>query len=189
MTEFSDLKSFLDSWEDRFVEVTEFDIFQQSPNGNINTTGTAACCDSPIFTKYHRYFKRSIEPGVRDLTIALILKLNCITYSSCQGHLSTEDAAMRPRYVAVMPRNEEEYERLFNIFNQIAELANYQFTNNPVKVVVGNDNLESEAGVTKCLTLFFVSDNVGEAEYFREIEPVYSYVLQQVKSDKFVGGL
>lgn len=180
MTEFSDLKSFVDSWEDRFVEVTEFDIFKQSPNGNINAEGTAACCDSPIFTKYHRYFKRSIEPGVRDLTIALILKLNCITYSSCQGHLSTKNAVMRQRYVAVMPRDQEEYERLFQIFNQIAESTNYYFANNPVKVVVGNDNLESEGKTTKCLTLFFVSNNVDEVEYFREIEPVYNYVLQQV---------
>ncbi|MDJ0555335.1 MAG: hypothetical protein QNJ68_13005 [Microcoleaceae cyanobacterium MO_207.B10] len=184
MTEFNDLKSFLDSWEDRFVEVTEFDIFQQSPNGNINTDGTAACCDSPIFTKYHRYFKRSIEPGVRDLTIALILNLNCITYSSCQGHLSTKDAVMRQRYVAVMPRDEEEYERLFNIFNQIAESTNYHFAKNPVKVVIGNDNLESEGKSTKCLTLFFVSDDVDESEYFREIQPVYNYVLQQVNQSK-----
>ena len=36
MTEFSDLKSFVDSWEDRFVEVTEFDVFKNSPKGNIN---------------------------------------------------------------------------------------------------------------------------------------------------------
>ena len=114
MTEFSDFKSFVDSWEDRFVEVTEFDIFKQSPQGNINSDGTTACCDSAIFTKYHRYFKRSIEQGVRDLTIALILKLNCITYSSCQGHFSREDAGMRQRYVAVMPRDEEEYQCLFN---------------------------------------------------------------------------
>ncbi|NEQ36616.1 MAG: hypothetical protein F6K40_10150 [Okeania sp. SIO3I5] len=184
MTEFSDLKSFVDSWEDRFVEVTEFDIFKQSPNGNINTDGTAACCDSPIFTKYHRYFKRSIEPGVRDLTIALILKLNCITYSSCEGHFSTKDAVMRQRYVAVMPRDEEEYQCLFNTFNQIAELTNERFSNNPVKVVMGNDNLELEGKVIKCLTLFFVSNNADEAEYFREIEPVYDYVLENINQSK-----
>lgn len=180
MTEFSNLNSFVDAWEDRFVEVTEFDIFQQSPNGNINTDGTAACCDSPILTKYHRYFKRSIEPGVRDLTIALILKLNCITYSSCQGHCSTANTPMRQRYVAVMPRNEEEYQQLFNTFNQIAELTNNHFFDNPVKIVVGNDNLESEGKTTKCLTLFFVSNNGDESEYFREIEAVYKYVLQQI---------
>ncbi|MEM1172639.1 MAG: hypothetical protein AAGJ08_27085 [Cyanobacteria bacterium P01_H01_bin.35] len=184
MTEFSDLKSFVDSWEDRFVEVTEFDVFQQSPNGNINTDGTAACCDSQIFPKYHRYFKRSIEPGVRDLTIALILKLNCITYSSCQGHFSTKDAVMRQRYVAVMPRNDEEYQQLFNTFNQIADLTNYQFAGNPVKVVVGNDNLESEGKITKCLTLFFVSNDANESEYFREIESVYNYVIQQINQMK-----
>ena len=38
MTEFSDLKSFVDSWEDRFVEVTEFDVFKNSPKGNIIVT-------------------------------------------------------------------------------------------------------------------------------------------------------
>ncbi|MCL2923537.1 MAG: hypothetical protein MGG11_10805 [Trichodesmium sp. MAG_R03] len=184
MTEFSDLKSFVDSWEDRFVELTEFDIFKHSPNGNINSDGTAACCDSPIFTKYHRYFKRSIEPGVRDLTIALILKLNCITYSSCQGHFSTEDAGMRQRYIAVMPRDEKEYQHLFNSFNQIAELTKERFPDHPVKVIVGNDNLKSEGKITKCLTLFFVPNNADEAEYFREIESVYDYVLQKVNQSK-----
>jgi hypothetical protein len=184
MTEFSDLKSFVDSWEDRFVEVTEFDVFKNSPKGNINSDGTATCCDSPIFTKYHRYFKRSIEEGIRDLTIALILKFNCITYSSCQGHFSTEDVGMRQRYVAVMPRDEEEYQHLFNSFNQIAELTNKRFSDHPVKVFVGNDNLKSEGKVTKCLTLFFVSNNADEAEYFRGIKPVYNYVLQQVNQSK-----
>ncbi len=184
MTEFSNLKSFVNTWEDRFVEVTEFDVFKESPQGNINSNGTAVCCDSPVFTKYHRYFKRSIELGIRDLIIALILKLNCITYSSCQGHFSTTDVPMRPRYVAVLPRDAQEYERLLTIFSQIAALTNVQFPNHPVKVVVGNDNLESEDEVKKCLTLFFVLNHGNEAEYFREIEPVYNYVLQQVNQSQ-----
>lgn len=90
MTYLSGLQALIDSWEDPFIEPDPTDVFQQSPAGNINRDGTSACADSPIFVKYHRYFKRSLEVGVRDLTIALILKFirtpviapkvsNCIT--------------------------------------------------------------------------------------------------------------
>ena len=53
-----------------------------------------------------------------------------------------------------------------------------------MKVFVGNDHLKDEGKIIKCLTLFFVSNNADEAEYFRGIEPVYNYVLQQVNQGK-----
>ena len=83
-----------------------------------------------------------------------------------------------------MPRDEQEYQHLFNSFNQIAELTKERFPDHPVKVIVGNDHLKSEGKITKCLTLFFVSNNADEAEYFREIESVYDYVLQKVNQSK-----
>lgn len=61
MIEFSDFKFFIDFWEDRFVEVIEFDIFKYSFQGNINSDGIVVCCDLVIFIKYYCYFKQLIE--------------------------------------------------------------------------------------------------------------------------------
>ena len=180
MTYLSGLEDFIASWDDRFVEISDRDIVRESPQGNINTEGTSACFDSPTFTKYHRRFKKSLEPGVRDLAIALILKFDCITYSSCQGHPSTADADLRQRYVAILPRNEADYRRLYTILDSLAKLTNSLLPDNPVRVVLGEDRLESEALVMPGLTLFFVAATADEDLYFREIEVVYNKVLELI---------
>ncbi|WP_254566164.1 hypothetical protein [Oscillatoria sp. HE19RPO] len=177
MTYFSGLQEFIASWDDRFVEENSAETFRESPLGNINTDGTAACADSPILSKYHRKFKKSIEPGVRDLTIALILKLNCITYSSCQGHLSTSKSQMRPRYVGILPRDLPEYHSLFEQLKTVADLTNARLPQNPVQVVLTPDTLESETCVMPCFNLFFISKSANETLYFQEVEAVYQTFL------------
>jgi hypothetical protein len=183
MTYFSGLQEFINSWDDRFVEANPAETFRESPLGNINSQGTAACADSPILSKYHRQFKKSIEPGVRDLTIALILKLNCITYSSCQGHTSTPKSAMRPRYVGILPRDRREYQDLFNQLKIWADQTNAQLQTNPVQAVLTPDTLESETCVMPCFNLFFISSSLDETRYFQELETVYQTFLNQIKSD------
>ncbi|MGL4503059.1 MAG: hypothetical protein ACRCU2_28615 [Planktothrix sp.] len=178
MTYLSGLQEFMASWEDRFVETTPVEIFRESPLGNINTDGTAACADSPILSKYDRKFKQAIEPGVRDLTVALILKLNCITYSSCQGHISTSKSQMRPRYVGILPRNLDEYYNLVEQLTTLTELTNAALPQNPVQVVLTPDILESENCVMPCFNLFFISKSADETTYFQEVEAVYQTFLK-----------
>jgi hypothetical protein len=178
MTFVSGVKEFIQSWDDCFVEVTETDVFATSPQGNINSEGTSACYNSAIFPKYHRYFKKSLEAGIRELAIALIRKYNCITYSSCQGHAATNDAVMRPRYAAILPRTPQEYERFFNLFHHLARLTNQQIADNSVKVAIGNDPVESEEVVMPGITLFFVADHTDEALYFHDVEIAYQKVLE-----------
>ncbi|MGL5192871.1 MAG: hypothetical protein ACRC8Y_04650 [Chroococcales cyanobacterium] len=178
MTYFSGLKQFIASWDDRFIEENPAETFRESPLGNINTDGTAACADSPILSKYHRKFKKSIEPGIRDLTIALILKLNCITYSSCQGHYSTSKSQMRPRYVGILPRDLAEYHSWFEHLKTVADLTNARLPQNTVQVLLTPDILESENCVMPCFNLFFISKSADEATYFQEVEAVYQTFLK-----------
>jgi hypothetical protein len=178
MNYLSGLKAFIDAWDDPFVEASETDRVLKSPQGNLNSEGTSECYGSPALTKYHRWFKKSIEPGVRDLTIALIQKFNCITYSSCQGHFSTADSVMRQRYVGMVPRTDTEYQALSEKLHKLANLTNSQLKNHSVQVVIYENTLESEGLVWRCLNLFFVSQFEDEARYFQEIEPVYQTVLR-----------
>jgi hypothetical protein len=184
MTYLSGLKDFISSWDDRFVSETDWDTFRESPQGHINRDGTSACSDSPIFSKYHRKFKKSIELGVRELTVAVILKFNCITYSSCQGHFSTADAVMRQRYVGVVPRNEKEYQDLFNLFQGLALLTNAQVADTSVRVFVQEDTLASEDYIMPCLNLFFVPVAGDEETYFRDLEVVYKKLLDIIASGR-----
>lgn len=212
MTYLSGLKQFIASWNDPFVSVdlTDYNLFKTSPEGNINSEGTSACCDSPSVPKYYRYFKKAIEPGVRDLAIALILKLDCITYSSCQGHRATNtssalaswgkstqtSAIMRQRYVAILPRDAEDYQRLFKILNDLADSTNASFPNSSVKIAIANDLVESEDCQMPGLVFSFVDVSVfsplelplparivsDENLYFREIEPVYRHVVELINN-------
>lgn len=185
-TYLSGVKDFIKSWDDPFVG--EFagekgaDVIRESAQGHINTDGTSACYNSPAFTKYHRKFKKSIELGVRDLTVALILKFNCITYSSCQGHRSSEKAVMRQRYVGILPRNQGEYEYLCGLFQNLAVLANSLSGDSPVQVYVQEDTLESENCVMPCFNLFFVGVRGDEETYFQEVEAVYQKFISLVNS-------
>ncbi len=176
-TYLSGVKDFIKSWDDPFVEETGADVIRESSQGHINTDGTSACYNSPAFTKYHRKFKKSLELGVRDLTVALILKFNCITYSSCQGHRSTDDAVMRQRYVGILPRNKAEYEYLYGLFQSLAALANSLSGDSPVQVYIQEDTLESENCVMPCFNLFFVGVRGDEETYFQEIEAVYQKLI------------
>ncbi|NEP47179.1 MAG: hypothetical protein F6K35_51555, partial [Okeania sp. SIO2H7] len=104
------------------------------------------------------------------------------TYSSCQGHYATPDAIMRQRYVAILPRDAEDYQRLLNILNDIAEQTNSHFYSNPVKVAIAEDKIKSEDCEMTGLVFSFVSVFYEEHIYFRELEPVYNYVLKLVNS-------
>ncbi|HIK29671.1 MAG: hypothetical protein N3E45_04180 [Oscillatoriaceae bacterium SKW80] len=179
----SGVKDFIKSWDDPFVGVageTGSDVIRESPQGNINSEGTSACYNSPAFTKYHRKFKKSLEAGIRDLTLALILKLNCITYSSCQGHRATDDAVMRQRYVGILPRDHTEYEYLYGCFQNLAALTNSLCNDTSVRVYIQEDTLQSEDCVMPCLNLFFVGIRGDEDSYFQDLEIVYQKFISLV---------
>lgn len=176
----SGLKNFIASWDDPFVEESEAEIIRESPEGNINTDGTAACYNSPIFRRYHRKFKRSLEVGVRELTAVLILKFNCITYSSCQGHRATADAVMRQRYVGIIPRDKQEYDYFLQWLQYLASTTNSLVVGSCVRLWVDEDWVESEEGRMGCLHLFFVGVDGDEERYFEDVEVVYQQLLQVI---------
>lgn len=181
-TYLSGLKQFIASWDDPFVEEKQGEIIRESKEGHINTDGTTACFNSPIFTRYHRKFKRSLESGIRELATVFILKFKCITYSTCQGHFSTPDAVMRQRYVGIIPRNEKEYDSIKNLLLKITEETNAQISTGCVRLCVHEDRIDSEDCSLPCLHLFFVGIEGDEHSYFHDLESVYQQVLKNLSS-------
>ncbi len=181
-TYLSGIKEFIASWDDPFVEEKEGEIIRESGEGHINTDGTTACFNSPIFTRYHRKFKRSLEAGIRELATILILKFNCITYSSCQGHFSTPDAVMRQRYVGIIPRNDNEYQKVKKLLLDLAEQTNAQIPGSCVRLWVDEDQVNSEDCSLPCLHLFFVGVDGDEKRYFTDVEIVYKKLLENLST-------
>ena len=106
------LREFLISWD---APVTAHAHVQlpavEGREGQINLRGTF---DSPaaIVTRHDPAFEEMLESGIKGLVLCLIKIFDCITYSSCAGHASTDNQLVCGANVGIVPRDESEYRKL-----------------------------------------------------------------------------
>lgn len=75
--------SLIEKWN---VEST---MFPSVPD--ISTSwSTPDVAQSAIYARTDPRFLAAIEPGIRELVLTVIEQLDCITYSSCEGHRTTD---------------------------------------------------------------------------------------------------
>lgn len=146
----------------------------RSAYGNINRAGSPYCLAAAIYTPSHPDFIASIEPGVLDLVALLTYRLNCITYSSCEGHYSDGDHFYL-RYVSIIPRDAEEGVRLAKaltvLCTKVAALANESANVLPVVEVV---KVTSDDGPTlEGIDVTFRSLTADSTIYFKHLECPY----------------
>jgi uncharacterized protein DUF4254 len=119
------LKLFMDTWDGRATRAHDGpQVNQFGTNGNINTQGASNCFSSALSTPRDPGFGSYLEPGIRPLVMQCIDSLQCITYSSCEGHPSTEDSELRLRHVGIVPRDHDEYIMLQLVLRRFAAAAN-----------------------------------------------------------------
>ncbi|MET7424295.1 hypothetical protein [Dactylosporangium sp. NPDC005555] len=53
-------------------------------------------------------FAACLEPGVRDLVLAVLDAWDCLTYSSCEGHPGGGGRSPAPCEIGILPRDDEE---------------------------------------------------------------------------------
>jgi hypothetical protein len=83
----------------------------------------------------------------------------------------------------MLPRDDHDYRRLSQILQDLADLTNSQLPENPVRVVLGSDILESETCTMPGITLFFVAaDEISEKTYFTELDKVYAHLCQIIQN-------
>jgi hypothetical protein len=175
------LKTFIKMWDkNQFNVEIDLDMLRLSDKGNVNFAGNSICYESPTLTKSHPLFGKAIEVGVRKLTFSLVKKLNCITYSSCQGHFSSKESPiMRQRYVGIIPRNEQESQYFLKYLHDLANTVNNQVKQTLVRVVIDTRMLDSDEGSMSCINFCFVPlISEDEELYFRDVEIVYNQVLE-----------
>ena len=77
-------------------------------SGHRNTSG-AKDADAISFSRHNALFDESLEPGVRDLVYAIINCLDCVTFTSCEGHLDDSGTDLSSyRNVGIFSRSAEE---------------------------------------------------------------------------------
>lgn len=119
------LLGFLRRWDDRTEAGQQLpQQLKRSGVGNINLRGSADCYHSYLLTRWHPSFELVIEPGVRDLVIALVRHWDCVTYTSCEGHPAQGSVPMRPRHVGLVARSSSEYARLDRLLRTLVDLTN-----------------------------------------------------------------
>jgi hypothetical protein len=177
------LNKFMERWDSTSLgRVKSKKDYHKSNIGNLNRDGTPSCINARIYTKKESQFENSIEPGVRSLVLKLIDKLDCITYSSCEGHLGTVDGHtyFMCRQVGILPRTLIEFGYLLTIARSIAKLTNQNVPFDFVEVVVQSRFVTSEDTTRPCLDIIFQPNDEDSKGYFRNLNITYDEFLNQL---------
>jgi hypothetical protein len=156
--------------------------------GHINLEGTPSCIEAAIFVKSHPQFDSALEPGVKQLVHELISLFDCVTYTSCQGHISavdhsvTEADSVKPRHVGILPRNEAEHQQLFHLLSTAATHVNERMSVRSVWVAVRDQILTSEESDVSCIDVVFADASRDAEDYFVHVDGVYQEFIAALGS-------
>lgn len=178
----SGLTAFIQAWDAAPRAWADEARVAVGPDGQINIEGSATCASAAIFVPSDPRFVEALEPGVRALCVALIDVLDCVTYSSCQGHRATEAGGhYRRRHVGIVPRDPPEAKRLESALETLCIETNAGFPHGSVRVLLVVGTVEGEEGERACLDLEFFGENVDADRYFRETERVTSAFVEKLR--------
>ncbi|PKO08114.1 MAG: hypothetical protein CVU40_17235 [Chloroflexi bacterium HGW-Chloroflexi-2] len=179
---FGGLENFINNWDDR-VSIEESKnknpTYVKGKEGAINLNGELSCLEASIFTKNNKFLKEAIEKGVKSLVLYLIYSLDLITYSSCEGHLiDKEKKLIKYRNVGILPRNQEEYDKLEKKFTLIGDRVNKSMDDYCVEIFIDKTFVTSETLIMPCIDIFFLPKQGYENYYFIFLEEIYQKFLE-----------
>ena len=178
----SGLIQFRKKWDERNQRNGISPKNARSNQGHINLHGSATCFCSAIFTPTDPEFIDSIEVGVRELVLFLIDKLNCITYSSCEGHPPVDESPMRQRHVGILPRDANEYARLLHLLRRAADNCHMNCDcQTTVRIEIKEAIITTEGPKVPCIDIIFVAVTSNWSEYSRMLESAYPEFLAQLQ--------
>jgi hypothetical protein len=176
----SGLERFRQEWDSRRPRAGHGLENAKSEEGHINVEGKARCLSAAIFTPAAPEFWGAVEPGVRPLVTFLIERLNCITYSSCEGHPPLDGFPMRERHVGILPRDEEDRARLLAVVGAAVEAAVNASGNDRVDLYLAEDVITSEGPDVRCIDIGFGAPTHDWPSYVEKLESVQTALLEQL---------
>jgi hypothetical protein len=185
---FYGLKNFIRQWEEKPRTLpTVLKPLPKSEEGHINLDGTPTCIEARIFPRWHPQFEVALEEGIKELVCELIEKLDCITYTSCQGHLvadsdsAGQNGPLQPRHVGILPRNSTEHLYLLGVLTKAANKANGRTVEQKIRIVLRSEILTSEESDRKSLNITFVDSGERVEDYFERVEDVYREFIKELQ--------
>lgn len=147
----------------------------KSSCGSINSDGSIEGV-AAIVTRHHPDFNAFIEDGVRDLVLALIDKLDCITYSSCAGHATADGKLICGRHIGVIPRDTSEYLRIRQILKDA--IASTKVATPALSLQLNETTLCSDEITLPCIDILFSPLTGRATEYFNDADRVSALLLR-----------
>jgi hypothetical protein len=183
----TNLYSFIQNWDAQLERHSKPLTFKVSELGNINVDGSINSFTSTVLTRWHPSFEASIEPGVRECVLLCVERLNCITYTSCQGHPTYEpDRFFSLRHVSIVPRSKIECEGLTAYLTHMATSVNAVLPSDLcVRVVITSRVIYTNDGPNlEGIDIVFGCRDTCQSDYFRSVEAVYTLFCEGLrKSD------
>ena len=183
---FNGLEDFIAKWEGYVAYSPHMDkdlTFVKGKQGVINLDGERSCFEASIFSKASSLFENAIEDGIKSLVIFLVRSIDCITYTSCQGHAESECTSLSYRHVGILPRNEQEYQSLIKKLNRVKSHVDETIVDSFVEVVVEENFVDSETLRMPCIDITFVPTENHEDQYFIHLEKTYESFVECIKQE------
>lgn len=182
MNRFTGLAAFLARWRSNSPgSPDDAQLVRESPLGNRNVLGSALETEAYSYVPSQAGFSDALEPGIRELVLFLVKRLQVITYSSCQGHPASQASPFRAAHVGILSDVEvggvlsdaAGGETLLRLLELVAGCSMQALGDEPwlgVRAVA--DRLDTELGPRACVDLWFLPIRGSEADYFRELPDV-----------------
>lgn len=169
------LLDFKRAW-DFSLEIQRNDMnILKGPQGNISETGDVDNRTAVTLAPCHPRFLNCIEKGVIELVKILVEEINCITYSSCQGHKVPGQDKVLPRNIGVLCRDETEQLFLTDLFTAAAAKCQ------PDKPKIFTDWLESGSDLFRTVEIVFECKSTQHANYWPTLDESYNSFLRNLK--------
>lgn len=159
-----------------------------SDAGNINKLGANNISESYMLSKNDPEFYDFIESGVKDIVKKLINTLDCITYSSCEGHIIGDE--FEPKNIGIIPRNYEEYYSLKKAIYKLITKTNISLIekneNCDVYLFLEIDKVETDDGPDlTTIEIYFMSLSDNAEKYLNDIDCATNCFLEHLNSIKY----
>jgi uncharacterized protein len=170
-----EVSGYLYDWDSSLKSYDKHVQIGKGIQGNISESGELDEPSAFSLTPSHPQFLECIEEGVRDLVMVLIENLNCVTYSSCQGHKLPDGGGVRPRNVGVLCRDQAEQVFLHEFLERIVTISGL------TQPKISIDWLESKKDVFRTVEIIFQDDPADPAKYDSTLEKNYRNFVENLK--------
>ncbi len=176
----SGLSDFRAAWDKAKARKRSSASNKVSAEGHVNLDGDEACPAAAIYTPADEEFFAAVEPGVRPLVMHLIDALDCITYTSCEGHAPTADG-WSPRRVGILPRDAADYTRIYEALDRAVKATKTDVDPRVVELRIVEHTLASEGPDLPCIIVLF-DCSTDWAAYVEKVDSVMNAFLDALKA-------